>query len=129
MKKISADLYADAFIAAIKGTGGKEKIVERFIEAIRRHNDWSRRHQILTACEKKWRRAEGRTLVTIESARELSKEQRAKLTKQFKDKHHDVEYKTNPSLIAGVKILIDDEKQLDGSLRRKLNEIFSSNEK
>lgn len=125
MKKISVDSYAAAFISALTGTGAKEKIVERFIETIRRHNDWSRRHQIIAACEKKWRKIEGKSLITIESARELSKERYAQLTKHFKDKKSDIESRINPSLIAGVKILIDDEKQLDGSLNSKLQKIFA----
>lgn len=125
MKKISVDSYATAFVSALKGTGSKEKILEKFIETIRRHNNWSRRHQILAACEKKWRRAEGKSLVIIESARELSTVQRTQLLAQFKNKNHDVEYTINPSLIAGVKILINDEKQLDGSLNNKLRKIFA----
>ena len=51
MKKIQATMYADAFVAALNGAGSKEQVVKNFIESIRKHNDWSRRHQILAACE------------------------------------------------------------------------------
>ncbi len=125
MKKIKVNMYADAFVAALHGAGAKEKLIGNFIESIRKHNDWSRRHQILAAVEKKWRRAQGKSLITIESARALSKDQEEQLGKRWKDKNSDIEYTTNPSLIAGAKIVINEERQLDGSLKRKLAELFS----
>ncbi len=125
MRKTSPDAYAEAFLAVAENAGDKSAIIKRFVGAIQRRNDWSWRGHILEACEKKWRRAHGKSLVTIESARELLPAQRTRLTSQWKNKTHDVEFKINPSLIAGVRILINDERQFDGSLKRKLAELFS----
>ncbi len=125
MKKISVDSYADALLAVSKETKNAGKLIEKFIEAIKKNNDWARRTQILEACEKKWRHLHGKSLITIESARPLSSEQQSKLTNQWKNKNSDIEYKINNSLIAGVKVIINEEKQFDVSLKRKLATLFS----
>ena len=125
MKRISPDLYADAFVAALAGGQDAKKTTERFVATIRKHNDWSRRHDIANSCEKKLRRLEGRDLITIESARELSPAQKKKLAALWETKKCDIEYRVNKSLIAGVKIIINDNRELDGSLKQKLAKIFS----
>lgn len=125
MKTISPDVYAEAFVKTLAGRHVSETVIERFIASIRKHNDWARRNNIIRACEKKMRQRDGKELITIESARELSLAQREKLSLAWKGKNQDIEYRINPSLIAGVKIVIDEEKQFDGSLRRKLDKMFS----
>ncbi|OGZ54178.1 MAG: hypothetical protein A3B25_00675 [Candidatus Ryanbacteria bacterium RIFCSPLOWO2_01_FULL_48_26] len=126
MKKISTDSYAAAFVAVLEKSRNADTVVKNFIETIKKNNDWAKRRQIREACEKEWRKVHGKSLVVIESARELNGEQRARVSKQWKDKGHSVEYKIYPSLIAGVKIVIDEEKQFDGSLNNKLRKVFAS---
>ncbi len=125
IKKISPDSYAKAFVAILEKSRNPNAVVKNFIETIKKNNDWARRRQIREACERKWRAARGKSLITIESARELSAEQRTQLSKGWEEKGHSVEYKIYPSLIAGVKIVIDGEKQFDGSLKRKVNKMFT----
>lgn len=125
MKRISPSAYAEAFVAV--ALMSEEKAARGLVSAIRRHNDWARRGKILEACEQAWRKIEGKSLLTIESARPLAREQVAKLAHRFPRSAYDVEEKVNPSLVAGAKLIIDGERQFDGSLKRKIDKLFSLN--
>ena len=46
------------------------------------------------------------------------------MLKDFFKKGDSIEEKINPEIIAGVKIVIDHEKQLDVSLQKKLQQLF-----
>ena len=67
------------------------------------------------------REKEDRRSVVIETARLLSARG---LAEEILKPSDVVEEKIDPELIAGVRITINDELQFDGSLRRKLNELF-----
>lgn len=126
MKKLSPQNYAKAFLAALEEPGiDANEAVKRFIAAVRRRNDWSRRNEILSVIEAKWRAKQGKSLLTIESARPLTRAQRESLAKRWSGATFDVRETTNPSLIAGVKLVVNGERQLDGSLNRKLRDMFS----
>lgn len=125
MAKISSNQYAEAFIQATANRKlSHEKAVEHFITLINKNGDWSKRKDILETCEKLLRKKDGRELVVIESARPLTKDQRAHVEKMFHSKKADFEEYVNPEAIAGVKIIIDSENEFDGTLKHKLDSIL-----
>lgn len=123
MKKIPAQNYADALIATLEDQRiEKDRAIANFVAAIRRHNDWSRRSQILEAFERAWLRKHGKSLVSIESARPLTNEQKEWFERAWKGA--EIRYAENPALVGGVRIVLDGERQFDGSLARKLRTLF-----
>ena len=59
----------------------------------------------------------------IETAREMSDSQNELLKHKFSNKDH-VEFKINPELVAGVRITVNGEEELNNSLQNKLNKLF-----
>ncbi len=126
MKKISIHNYAEAFLKMLQKPGANaDEVLKRFIVMIKRRNDWPRRNEILSAVEAKWRATLGRSLLTIESARTLTSAQRESLIRRWSKEKFDMKEKINPTLIAGVKLIVNGERQLDGSLNRKLRDMFN----
>ena len=124
--KYRPELYAKAFaeVAAGKHTPAeKAKLVKNFFAIILKNNDTHELKKIFGAAEKMMRGKTGIRKITIESARETKKSPRA-ILKHFLKKTDVVETKINPDLVAGIKIIINDNEQFDGSLRRKINKLF-----
>jgi len=139
MRTIPVSAYAHAFIKAVADAPTHETApaIRRFIELIRKRGDWPRREQIMKACETTWRAEHHRPLLTIESARPLTAEHRAALTRHaFADrsgdvKHtepyaKDIEERVNTELVAGVRLTLGD-RELDGSLAHLLHRLFQLN--
>ena len=61
--------------------------------------------------------------VTFETARKTTANQK-KLLDSFIKEGDVVKEKINPELIAGIKIIINNNKQFDASMQKKLQEIF-----
>ncbi len=61
--------------------------------------------------------------VVIDSARVLTPSQR-KEVERFLKKEDVVVERTDPSLVAGVRITVNEELQFDGSLKRKMDRAF-----
>jgi len=130
MKKIPAQAYAQAFLEESERAGhNTAKLLQRFTALIRKNGDWSRSPQILKAVETAWRRKHKRPLVVVESARPLSHKQLEEIKKGLHDSGRmsafDIEEKLRPELVAGVRITIDEERQLDASLQQLMKEVFA----
>ncbi len=124
--KYNPKIYAKAFSQVAAGPLNKDKerqLINNFLAAIRRNNDVSQLKKIFEETEKILRAKSGRRKITLESGRHLSNLQ-GKL-KNFLKKDDIVEGKINPELIAGVKITVDEGEQFDGSLKWKLDKLFS----
>ena len=125
MKSISPQTYARAFVEALDHSPAHHtQIIKNFIEEVRRNGHWPRRHQIAAECERAWRQRHNQPLLVVESARALNAAQKAHLEKSL-GKKHDIEERVRPELIAGVRLTLDDEMQLDHSLAHLLNEVFA----
>lgn len=125
MRKITVQHYATAFVAALKEKkADKDKLIKNFLALIRSKSDWFRREKIVSAVKSKLREDEGKQLLTVESARALGKKQIEIIENAYLPKKYDIEYRLNQNMIAGVKLTIDGKLQLDGSLARKLNDMF-----
>jgi F0F1-type ATP synthase delta subunit len=133
--KYSVHDYAKALDEAIADSAAgpvakKEAVVKNFLTLIRRNNDESRMKKIL---EEAARLARGRNRgqvgairqVTIQSARPLSKAQE-KMLAGFLGADDVVDYEIDPELVAGVKIIVNDEMQFDGTMKAKLDNLFGA---
>lgn len=124
--KYSASTYAKALAEAIvkaKPSDG-DRIVARFVALVRRNGDDVHIRKIVEEAARFVRGAHGIRKVTLGSARPLTAAQR-KLLKHFVTEEDIVEERVDPTLIAGIRITVDDETQFDGSLKRKLDAMFT----
>jgi len=121
-------LYAQALaeVASRKMDAAEEnKIVKNFLATVRKNGDERQLKKIVAAAEKLILRKSGAKLIETETARPI-KNLRAAL-KNIASAHDVVREGTNSALVAGIKITIDDERQFDGSLARKLQKLFTPN--
>jgi F0F1-type ATP synthase delta subunit len=102
-----------------------KKIAERFLEIVEQNGDRKMLAKIVAHAELLYRRKSGTANVVLESARPLPKSARASIAKHF-GSHDAVEEKINPSLIAGVRVTINGEQELDMSFAHKVNNLFKS---
>lgn len=119
--------YGKAFVEAVwdKGEKGIDAVVSNFISLIRKNGDWSKKDEIVGACETALRKKTGRSSLVIESARPLNEKQKEAILAKFRGGLYDFEEKINPDLLAGVRLVRDEERQFDASLQKKLKQIFS----
>ncbi|MDO8496685.1 MAG: F0F1 ATP synthase subunit delta [bacterium] len=119
--RYSLNNYVGAFSQVAKTTS-REKVVEGFLKLLKKTGDIKHSKKIIEAIHKKIVNEKSGKWVNIEVAREsaLKKE---KLKHSFSEKDH-VEFKINPELVAGVRITIDGESELNNSLQGKLNKLF-----
>lgn len=123
--KYPAHIYAKALIEVL-GDGKKhdeEKIAENFIGLVRRNGDEMHLRKILEEASRFARGRNGLRKVIIDSARALTPSQR-KEVERFLKKEDVVVERIDPSLVAGVRITVNEELQFDGSLKRKMDRAF-----
>lgn len=123
--KYPAHFYAKALAEVIMEASGKreDEIVQRFIALVRKNGDEAHLRKIVEEAARFVRGKSGVRKVTMEIARVPGGAQRKML--QHLTKPGDViQEKINPELVAGVKIIVNDELQFDGSLKGKLDKIF-----
>jgi F0F1-type ATP synthase delta subunit len=122
--KYSTQNYAKALAETIVDGGAKEDVIMRnFLALVRKNGDESHLPAIIESAARLVRSENGIRKVTISSARPFGKAQE-KMLEHFMKPGDIVERTVEPSLVAGVKIIVNDEDQFDGSLKRKLDTIF-----
>ena len=119
--KYSVNNYISAFAQAIKMVPSGQ-VVEGFVKLLKKTGDIKYSTKIFEAIHKKLVNERGGKWVNVEVAREsaLKKE---KLKNKFSEKDY-VDFKINPELVAGVRITINGESELNNSLQGKLNKLF-----
>jgi F0F1-type ATP synthase delta subunit len=131
--KYSVQQYAKALVAALRNPHAEQGAISRnFLALARRNGDEALLKKIVGEAGRLARAGEesktgGRTgvrEVVIESARPLNASQK-KVIHAFVKFHDIVHEKIDPALVAGVKIIVNDELQFDGTLHAKLNTLFS----
>ncbi|HVM77276.1 MAG TPA: F0F1 ATP synthase subunit delta [Candidatus Paceibacterota bacterium] len=121
-----AKALAEVIIASKKqGEKDSDKIVKNFLELVRRNGDEVHLHKILEEAGRFARGAGGIRKVSIESARPLNAAQEKEIAK-FLTADDIVERTIDPALIAGIRLVVNDEMQFDGSLRGKLDNVFKN---
>jgi F0F1-type ATP synthase delta subunit len=128
--KYPAHIYAKALaevIVAAEGAGEKEQdaIVARLVAFVRKNGDEAHLRKIVEEAARFVRGKSGVRKVMMETARPLGAQQKKKLAAFIKTGDVVVE-KINPELVAGVKIIVNDELQFDGSLKGKLDKLFGN---
>lgn len=91
----------------------------QFLSVVAKNGDLQRVDKIVDAIEAHAVHAAGGHTIALEFARETE------FAKQFTFFTHDrIRTIINPALVAGVRITIDGEQELDMSLQRKLNKLW-----
>jgi F0F1-type ATP synthase delta subunit len=119
--------YAKALALAIEGQGKQknEEIAKNFLELVRRNGDEVHLSKIVEAAERFVHQKSGLRTFVVESARPLDPATQA-LVKSVMKPDDRMQTKINPELVAGIKILVNDELQFDGSLKGKLDKLFGN---
>jgi len=120
--------YAQALAEVIRDPKAKAheaEIVKNFLALLHKNGDESHARKIVEEAARLARRYGGGRKVTVESARRLTPAQK-KLVHGFLKKDDTVEERIDPDLIAGIRIILNDEMQFDGSLRGKVDKIFNN---
>ncbi|HEY4518124.1 MAG TPA: F0F1 ATP synthase subunit delta [Candidatus Paceibacterota bacterium] len=115
---ISAHTYARAYVEA-----GAEAQAGKLIATLRKRGDLHKAALVADEVERIITKERGGKMVKVEFARALGVAERAKLLNEFGPKDR-VTTTVNPSLIAGVRIEFDGERELDVSLAGKLKNIL-----
>ena len=124
--RYSINQYAKALTTAIlEARPGKELAIQKnFQELLHRNGDEARAKKILDLAGRLLRAKQGIREVVFESGRKLGVAHKKELSKFLKPDDQAVS-RVDPGLIAGVRVIIDDEYEFDGSLRGKLDKIFA----
>lgn len=122
--KYKPHIYAEAIkaLALQKKIGGDA--AKNLLRLLQKNGDLKRLPKIIELAEQKIRKARGIRKITIESARNLPgiKE---KIRAAIGEPHDEIETKISPHLVAGIRITINDEDELDASLKHKLEKLFA----
>ena len=123
--KYSVNAYAKALAeAALDGKAHAPEVIKNFLALVRKNGDEAHMRSIIAAAERfMWKKSALRK-VTVESARKLKQPVHA-LFREIIGSNDVVEERINAALVAGVRITINEEMQLDGSLRGTLDKLFS----
>ena len=122
--KYTTKNYANALVEFLsEGKIADKKISQGFIKLLERQNDLKKSKEIIELAEFLLAKKNNKKSVTFETARKLSEAQRKILLKST-EPGDIIKEKINPELIAGVKIIVDNEKQLDQTLLKKINNLF-----
>lgn len=118
--------YAEALHRALSGKKEPERraIARRFAQVLMRRRMLGRTGVILAAYEKILLRVQGVRRVRLESADPVSARVKTDISGILGVKVY-FEEVGNPALLAGVKILIDDELLIDASARRQIDRMLS----
>ncbi len=130
--------YAKAFCAAVaEHPHSVEKLVKNFARLIAKNGDEHGAPKILAATGKLLHATTGTKEVTFVTARPLTPErndggQARPSPKPLRTAFHHlihphdtVREVVDPSLVGGVKIIVNDEEQYDGTLAGKINKLFN----
>lgn len=124
--KYSIKNYAEALASAVAQAkpGDGERVIRNFTGLLRKSGDETHAGKIIKEAARILLLENGGREIVFESARPLMESSR-KALKGFAGAKDTVTLRTDPDLIAGVRVLVNGEREFDGSLRGKLDKIFS----
>lgn len=102
-----------------------DSILENFRRTVEKYGDLSRLNSIIEVFEKLVVADNGGRIVEIETARELSSSEFKELMGLFRSEDL-VRKSIDPKLVAGVRLAVNGEDELDYSFARKLRKIFTA---
>lgn len=122
--KYSVRDYAKAFDAALANPKvNKGDAAKHFVALVKKNHDEARLKKILDETARLVRKRGGPREVVIVSARPLTKQQEKSIA-ALVPAGDTVTYEIDPTLVAGVKIIVNGEAQFDGSMKAKLDTLF-----
>ena len=99
----------------------EKKIVSNFLKLLVKNNTMAKAGEIVALAENIILKKRGNKKIILETARIIDSKN---AVKSFTKKGDVIQGKINSELIAGLRVVIDGEKQLDYSLKHKLDQIF-----
>ncbi|MCX6721440.1 MAG: F0F1 ATP synthase subunit delta [Candidatus Staskawiczbacteria bacterium] len=121
--KIKPRIYAQALAELMLDKKVEDKkIVDNFLKLLEKNRDIRKTKEILNLAEALFVKKTGRRKIVVETARKMNVKQKD-LVQSITQQGDIVSEKTNKELIAGIKIIIND-NQLDLSMLNKLNNLL-----
>ncbi len=123
--KHSPEIYAKAFIETVmKAQKERQKdLLGRFLSVVKKNGDQAGFFKIFRQVKEMAARKKGNKVVVIEFARQVPQSLEDRLKNCFSPSDC-VDVFVRPDLLAGTRILINNEKELDFSMRKKLRKVF-----
>lgn len=121
MKYKSRD-YANALVEIMLQENDSAKMVAGFLEFVKKNRDEKKLREIIKLAEKLYLKKTGNKKIVLETAR-FQDFKNSDLINSLVKKGDVTLEKINKELIAGVKIVVNEERQLDFSLLKKLQEL------
>lgn len=117
--------YAEALHAALKNVpvSKQKELMRQFAALLTRHRMSAKSGLIVAAYEKIVLRESGMRKVNIESAAPVTERLKKEIGKILGEKIF-IQEETHPELLAGIKILVDNELLIDASAKRQVERIF-----
>ncbi len=126
MKKNNIKIYAKALAEIISKKitpADEKKITDNFLKLLVKNGKEGKAGEIIALARELLLKKKGNKKIILETARKMTQSQKD-LLKSMAKEGDIVEEKINSELIAGVKIIINNEKQLDQTLFKKINNLF-----
>ncbi len=124
--KYPPHIYADAFLSLMEThPEEKNKIMAGLVRALNASGDIGNAEKVIASIEEKIARKEGRVKIKVYAARILHESLLDKIKNAFGNEAlvHQV---IDPEIIAGVKLVVNDEIMIDATLKKKLERITKS---
>jgi F0F1-type ATP synthase delta subunit len=119
--KYNYKIYVKALVSALdeaQDLAQKEKIIKNFLSLIQKNKDTRQLKKIIDFASKIIYKKEGRQRIILETARPQNNLKN--LFQKFFNEKDIIEEKINPNILAGIRIVINDEKELDFSFKKRL---------
>jgi F-type H+-transporting ATPase subunit delta len=122
--KISPKQYAVGLYETTKNVDKfkVEKRIKNFVNILKKNNDLSLSDKIINEYDKYHRDLRSISKIKIDSSDKLDSKILSKIIQKFKNQI-EVEEKIDKSLIGGIVIKINDDILIDGSVKRKLEDL------
>jgi F0F1-type ATP synthase delta subunit len=126
--KYDHKIYAISLFEVLKNASreNQDKIIKNFLKVVKKHGDSKKLKDILDEFTNLVVKETGGKNIKVELARHVSKETMLKIKNSFGPNDF-VSFVVNPSLVAGVRILVDGNKELDSTIVRKIKKLLFKN--
>lgn len=114
--------YANALVEIMLSGKHDAKMVAGFLNFVKKNRDEKKLKEILNLAEKLYFKKTGSKKIILETARPFNFKN-SELVNSLVKKGDVMQEKINKDLLAGVKIVVNEEKQLDYSFLKKLQEL------
>jgi len=123
--KLTNTLYAKTLHEALAGktAGERKEIFKRFLYVLRKNKDLNRLGMIIKETEKEGLRRTGLSKLEIETPAQITPAIKQELASIFNNKML-LEERTSPGLLAGIRIIVDDELLIDATAKSRIDKIF-----